>query len=374
MKTMLMVTSQAFSLYNFRGDLIRELVKQNWQVICAAPDMDNSIANKLEGIGAQVRSISGNRAKVSVMADIKFMGAIYKLVRTTKPDAVLLYFIKPVLYGSLVSWYLSVKTRILLIEGMGYVFTESSVVVKYILRPIIRLLFTVAISCATKVIVLNEDDKKFISRMAFKKSKVSKIQGIGVDLDKFRIKEDTQQTSKSFDFAYFGRFLEHKGVLEIIEASKILKEKGFLFRIAFYGYADENPSSFTLDQILQWQSEGLIEYCGFSDDVVFDMNKCKVLLLPSYREALPRTCQEAAAMGIPSIVSNVPGCREVVVDQVTGLFVQVRNALDLAAKMEQYLTFPELALNHGTNAAKRAREIYDVRKINAEMISIFNES
>lgn len=374
MKTFLMVTSQAFSLYNFRGALIKELVEQGWKVICAAPDMDEAIENKLADIGAEVRLLTGNRAKISVMDDLAFMRDIYRLVKGSKPDAVLLYFIKPVLYGSLVSWYLSVKTRILLIEGMGYIFTESSFLVKYILRPIVRLLFTFAISCATKVIVLNEDDKRLISGMAFKKNKVFKIQGIGVALDVFRTIEDAPQGIKLFDFAYFGRFLKHKGVLEIIEAARILKEKGLLFRIAFYGYADENPSSFTLDQILQWQSEGLIEYCGFSDDVVFEMNKCKVLLLPSYREALPRTCQEAAAMGIPSIVSNVPGCREVVVDQVTGLFVQVRNALDLAAKMEQYLTFPELALNHGTNAAKRAREIYDVRKINAEMISIFNES
>ena len=374
MKTMLMVTSQAFSLYNFRGALIEELVKQGWKVICAAPDMDDSIKKKLEEIGAEVRSISGNRAKISVTADFAFMRDIYKLIKASKPDAILLYFIKPVLYGALVSGYLSVKRRILLIEGMGYVFTEHSFRVKYILRPLIRLLFTCAISCATKVIVLNEDDKKLISGMAFNKNKVSKIQGIGVDLDVFRIKEDSAAISKIYDFAYFGRFLEHKGVLEIIEASKILQNKGFVVRIAFYGYVDENPTSFTLDQLLEWQSDGLIEYCGFTDDVVSAMNECKVLLLPSYREALPRTCQEAAAMAIPSIVSDVPGCREVVVDNVTGLFVQVKNAYDLATKMELYLTNPELVLNHGTTAAKRARDIYDVKKINAEMISIFNQA
>ena len=233
MKTLLMITSQAFSLYNFRGDLIRELTKQGWRVICAAPDMDESIENKLEGIGAEVRLISGNRAKISVMADIAFMRNIYKLVKVNNPDAILFYFIKPVLYGALISWYLSVKRRILLIEGMGYIFTEHSFRVKYMLRPVVKVLFTCAISFATKVIVLNEDDKKLISGMAFNKNKVSIIHGIGVDLDVFKIKEDTPQISKTYDFAYFGRFLGHKGVLEIIEASKIMKNKGLIVRIAF---------------------------------------------------------------------------------------------------------------------------------------------
>ena len=370
MKSILIISSQSFSLYNFRGELIKDLVNKGCKVICAAPDMSNEITQKLNDLGASTYKISGNRAKISLIEDIYFFIDIFKLILKIKPDGILLYFIKPILYGSIASWLLGVKKRIILIAGMGYVFTENSISVKYLMRPVIRLMYSLAIFFANKVIVLNDDDRKLISSMTFNKKKIKKIQGIGVDLEKFNSTTFLYNNTQ-YDFAYFGRLLKHKGINEIIASIKILKKEGLSPRVAFYGDVDENPSSFSLDNIYEWQAKGYIEYCGFTDDVVNEMKKCKILLLPSYREALPRTCQEAAAMGIPSIVSDVPGCREVIVNDETGLLVKVKDSSDLAAKMKIYLLDNELVKKHGKNAIKRAKDIYDVKKINNDMITFF---
>ena len=370
MKSILIISSQSFSLYNFRGELIKDLINKGCMVIGAAPDMSNEIKKKLHDIGASTYKISGNRARISLIEDIFFFIDIYKLILKVKPDGILLYFIKPIIYGSIAAWLLGVKKRILLIEGMGYLFTENSISVKYLMRPVIRLMYFLAIFFSNKVIVLNDDDKKLISSMTFNKKKIKKIQGIGVDLEKFNSTSFLYDNTQ-YDFAYFGRLLKHKGINEIIDSIKILKKEGLSPRVAFYGDVDENPSSFSLDNIQEWQAKGYIEYCGFTDDVVNEMKKCKILLLPSYREALPRTCQEAAAMGIPSIVSDVPGCREVIIKDETGLLVKVKNSSDLATKMKIYLLDNELVKKHGKNAIQRAKNIYDVKKINNDMIAFF---
>ena len=372
MKSIMIITSQAFSLENFRGELIRQLCDQGWKVSCAAPDMTPLIGDRLKKLGASAHLVSGNRAKISVIADIFFIYDIFRLMRDQKPDAVLLYFIKPILYGAIVSKVLSIKRRVLLLEGMGYVFTENSILVRWLLRPNIKLLYKLAIFCSNRVVVLNEDDKLLISDMTKNKDKILKIEGIGVNLEVFKPDPEVPSRQVTYDFAYFGRFLVHKGILEIVEASRLLKERGYSLRIAFYGHVDENPSSVSLNEIMQWQEDGLIEHCGFTNDVVSAMRNCRVLLLPSYREALPRTCQEAAAMGIPSIVSDVPGCREVVVNRSTGLVVKVKDHVDLANKMEIYINDPNLVDLHGVNSINRARDIYDAKKINQQMIKLFN--
>lgn len=372
MKEISIVTTQAFSLINFRGDLISLLVAEGWKVTCIATDFDDETINYFKSRNISTVKISGNRADLNLTSEIYFFIDLFRTICKLKPDVVLLYFIKPIVYGSIITRILKIKRRVLLIEGLGYIFTEKKFYIKYLMRPLVSLLYILSLNLSSKIIVLNNEDKKLISSMTYDKAKIMKINGIGVNLNKFKRNTDESNKVKVFDFGFFGRFLVHKGVLEIISASKILREKGYSIKIGFWGYVDENPTSVTLSQVMQWDKEGLINYMGFSSNVATDMTKCKAVLLPSYREALPRSIQEAAALSIPAIVTDVPGCNEVVLDKVTGLLCRKGDPHDLAAKMELYLKNEYLVTEHGSAAMIRARTIYDSEDINRHFLDILS--
>mgnify|MGYP000925339854 CR=1 FL=1 len=369
----LFISSQAYSLLNFRGTLIVSLIEDGWEVHCVATDMSVEIQEELKLMGAVVHKLEGNRAKFSIFSDMRYTFQLYNLIKNIKPSTTFCYFMKPIIFGSLVAKMLEVDVRIILIEGLGYIYTEEKFFIRRLVRPLITLAYNFAVRFSTKVIVLNSDDRDFVECInPFGRDKVVVIPGIGVDLEKFYPHNKHRIISTSYDFAYFGRMLKHKGILNIIEAIKILKTEGHSCRVAFFGSVDENPSSLSLQQLKDWECEGLITYQGFSDNVVKDMLSCNVILLPSYREALPRTCQEAAVLGKAAIVSNAIGCREVVVDNVTGLVCEVKNSQSLAQKMKFYLLNQDIAIKHGANARSRAVSLYDAKNINRQFIKIIN--
>lgn len=370
-KKICFVSSSGFGLVQFRSSLIKKLHSDNFVVNAISSDITQNQLDQLNDIKVNVNKIESSRTSLSVGSNLLFVRAIHHLLKKIKPDICFTFFHKPNLFAIPISKLLGIKIRILLVEGLGYVYLSKSLHIRFIVKPIITLLYCFSFHMASKIIVLNNDDKKFVKKLLFfNHRKVHLINGIGVSLKNYT---NTTNPKKEFDFIFIGRFLEHKGIYEFIDAIKILKLQGYKFNAILVGDVDANPSSVNLTQINNWEKSGLIKNLGFSNSVNELLFRSKVLVLPSHREALPRVCQEAAVAGVPSIVANTPGCKDVVIDNKTGFVVPKKDPKKLAMAMEKYLNDKDLLNDHSVKAAQNGKKQFDENFINLQFIKIIND-
>jgi len=198
--------------------------------------------------------------------------------------------------------------------------------------------------CSKKTFFQNKDDLEFfVDQGLIHSEKCHLVAGSGVDVDFFKRnkKQDPVLAKEYFVFLYLGRILWDKGIGELIAAIRILREKHPFVKIDFLGMIDEgNPASISRIQVQEWQTEGIIGYLGDTDDVRPYLENCDCVVLPSYREGTPRSLLEAAAMELPVIATDVPGCRDVVEEGKTGFLVQAKNVSDLFKAMEKMVKMP----------------------------------
>jgi glycosyltransferase involved in cell wall biosynthesis len=365
-----MISNQAFSLVNFRGPLIREMVSRGIIVYAFASDYDAQSKASVSAIGAIPVDYSLKRTGMNPLRDVMDMGALAFKLRAFKIDISFAYFIKPVIYGTLAAWLARVPDRFVMIEGAGYVFTESSQRLSFkrrVLRFLVTSLYRVGLSRARKVFLLNTDDKKmFIETAMTSADKICLINGIGLDLNHF---QELPPNTEPIAFILVARLLREKGIWEFVEAAR--KVKSLHPEITFYliGDIDANPGSISEQQAQQWVEEGLLVWPGHVDDVRIWLAKASVFVLPSYREGLPRSSQEAMASGRPVITTDAPGCRETVRHGVNGFLVPVRDSESLAQAMLRFIAQPELIGEMGARSRQFAEENYNVQQINSIILA-----
>ena len=373
MKILAIISSQAFSLINFRGSLIKELVDSNILVYALAPDYDDMLRKKIVQLGANPVDYSLIRTGMNPFRDLRDMFYLSILLYRLNPDVVLGYFIKPVVYGTLAAWISRVPRRIAMIEGLGYVFTPSGMTFSWrrkLLRSSVSLLYRIALTKAHRVIFLNRDDiAQFIGDGVVDKVKVAHLGGIGVDLNEWPF---TTAFIKPITFLLAARLLREKGIMEYAEAARQVKALHPETRFVLLGALDENPGGLAEREVRAWVNAGLLEWPGHVAVQPW-LAKASVYVLPSYREGLPRSTQEAMAMGRPVITTDVPGCRETVDDNVNGFVVPARNIDALVQAMLMFIKQPELILSMGLESRQIAENRFDVRKINAEILKILTD-
>ncbi|GAB4130546.1 MAG: glycosyltransferase family 4 protein [Rhodothalassiaceae bacterium] len=367
--SMAIVTSQAFSLYNFRDKLIRALVDQGIKVYALAPDYDSRSREAVRALGAEPVDISLERTGMRPLRDLLDMFRLVRTLRHFRPDATFAYFIKPVTYGSLAAWLAGVPRRYALVPGLGYVFIEDGAPSGWkrsLLRRIASVLYRIAFRICDRVFFQNDEDAAyFISKGSLTLDKVVRVNGTGVDLEHFLPAPSVQQP---VTFLLMGRLLRQKGVCEFVAAARQIGACHPDTRFLLLGDLDPNPTSLTRAEIEDWVRDGILEWPGHIDDVRPWIAKASVYVLPSYREGVPRSTQEAMAMGRPVITTDAVGCRETVEDGVNGFLVPVRDAAALAAAMLRFIENPALIDSMGRESRRLAEEKFDVRKINAIML------
>jgi glycosyltransferase involved in cell wall biosynthesis len=370
MKICALITSQAFSLYNFRGPLIQELISSGIAVYAFAPDFDNESRAKMLELGAIPVPYQMSRAGMNPLSDGFAAFSLMLALRRLRPDITLGYFIKPVIYGTLAAWVAGVRHRVVMIEGLGYVFTTSSNRVtakRRLLKFIVSLLYKFSLSQAHKVIVLNQDDmKELISSRLVDENKVINIGGIGVDLAQW---PKVPIHIEPVTFLLAARLLKEKGIIEYANAARLVKLKKPKTRFILLGALDPNPGGLKQSEIEAWVKEGLIEWPGHVPVKPW-LAQTSVFVLPSYREGLPRSTQEAMAMGRPVITTDAPGCRDTVQNGVNGFLVPVRNVPALAEAMFRFIENLSLIKIMGNQSRHFAEENFDVHKINARLMKI----
>ena len=357
----------------FRKELILELIERGHEVYALASDYSETSRQQVKAFGAIPISYPMDRAGLNPIKDFINWLALCRTLKQIKPMVVLSFFMKPSIYGTLAAKVVGVERRFAMVEGLGYAFTKEKrgfTLKKKLIQKVLGLLSTVSFFFADKVFFLNRDDSRDLRQVSlFSENKVITLGGIGVDLCKFRY--EPLKTRSRLRFIFIARLLKEKGIYEFINAVRMVKETYPDTEFVVLGGLDsENPSGITQSELDNFIDEGLISSPGFVTDVEKWISDSDVFVLPSYREGIPRSTQEAMAMGKAIITTDTPGCRETVIEGVNGLLVPPFDASKLAESMIYLINNKDVVLKMGEASRVFAEEHFDVKKINKKLIDI----
>lgn len=331
MKKIIISSNILWTITQFRLGLIRFLVENNYDVVCVA-DTDNfSLLSemKLSEIKARFIKVSISRKGLNPLNDIRYFINILKIYKTEKPDIVINYTIKPVMYGSVAAYILKIPS-FAVITGLGFVFIKNSILARFV-----RLSYKVCLKLPRRVFFLNEDDHElFLNFNLVNLNKCVILPGEGINTSFFS--PVPKKVMGTFSFILIARLLWDKGVGEYIKAIEILNKKQDLRNVKYLllGYIDENnPSGIEKSLINKWHKSKIINYLGTVEDTRNVLQNVDCIVLPSYREGVPRTLMEAASMEKPIIASNCAGCKDVVDNNINGFLCGIGDPQDLAEKM-----------------------------------------
>jgi len=362
----LVLGSYAPSLVNFRGPLIAAMAANGHRVLAGAPAIDGATAGRLRALGAEPLSIELSNAGLNPLAMLKSYRALRRLLRAHRPDLILSYTIKPVILGALAGRAEGIPRIVSLITGLGFAFTGEAIGIRRrLIRGAASFLYRLAIARSDMVLFQNKDDQALFRQLGLLPADVRSavVDGSGVDVDHYK----RVPIPSAVSFLMVARLLRDKGIREFAAAAKRLRAEHPQVPIALVGYLDPSPDSLTRRELDELIAAG-VEFQGKLDDVRPAIAACSVYVLPSYREGTPRSVLEAMAMGRAVITTDVPGCRETVVDGVNGFLVPPGDADSLHEAMKRFIDEPSLIGRMGAESRSMAERRYDARKVSAEIL------
>lgn len=355
------------SLLNFRKTLIETLVLNGHEVIVAAQKASTKQKAIIESLGAKFREAKFSRAGMNPFKDIVTIRSLTILFRAEKPDVVLAYTPKPVIYGAIAARMASVPRFVAMITGLGYSFIEGQGARRYVARNVTTQLYRSALPKCTCVIFQNTDDQAHFEKLGLLKSvqKVGVVNGSGVDVAQFAVAKLPPKPV----FLMIARLLIDKGIYEYVSAAAQLRAKLPQVRTLLVGGLDPSPNSVDADEMQKWSDAGL-EYLGHLDDVRPAICDANVVVLPSYREGTPRSVLEGMAMGRAIITTDVPGCRQTVIHGENGLLVRARDSQALFEAMMILAMDAKKVADMGRASRRIAVEKYEAGAVAKDIIKL----
>jgi glycosyltransferase involved in cell wall biosynthesis len=366
MARVLLVTNFGRDLAKMRGAMLQSFRAAGHEVVVAAPPEDDGAPAALADLGVGFRPLPVDRTGLNPFRDLGYLAALISCYRQLRPQMVLAISAKPVVYAGLAARLVGRVEVCSIISGLGYVFSGSSLRQRALAVPL-RVLYRQALRRNVAVFFQNEDDlSQFVRwRLLRHESQGAVMNGDGVDLGDFRATPPPGRKN----FLLIGRLLRDKGVLEYVEAARIVRQQHPDARFRLVGWFDHNPNALREEEVGKWVETGTIEFLGFMPDVRPAIADCDVYVLPSYREGLPRTVCEAMAMGRPIITTDAPGCRQSIVHGRNGLLVPVGDAGELARAMDRLIRDPVRLAAMGRESRALAEQRFDARKVNAALVA-----
>ena len=330
-KQIIIVANTTWNIYNFRLNIIRKLINEGHEVIVMAP-VDKFIfyTESLPQV-QHIPILHLHRDSVNPLQDLRLLFELIGLYRKYKPDLVLHYTVKPNIFGGFAARLLGIPS-VAVVTGLGY-----SLIHEGWINVVTRLLYKFSLPHHRKVIFENSDDKKLFEEARLVSStRTMAIKGCGVDTTVFSPNGDGRQEG-NLTFTFIGRLLYDKGVKEFIEAAQLIQQNDHI-RFWLVGEIDkENPSSIRNEDLMKWIRDPKIHYHGATDNIRKFIEKSDCIILPSYREGMPRVIMEAMSMERPVITTDTAGCRETVDDNINGYLVPVKDSNALAGAINKFI-------------------------------------
>lgn len=328
---------------------------------------------ELEAHGLIVHQLPIKRGKATLGNEFSSFLKITRILRTVKPDVLHLVTIKPVLYGGIAARLTRIQGVVAAISGLGYIFTSQGIAA-WLRKRAIETTYRIALgSKGLRVIFQNRDDQQTLVRATgLAPHKTRLIPGSGVDLNTFT--HTPPPASDRCIVTMASRLLTDKGVMEFAEAAEILSSKGLPVTFQLAGTPDpDNPASIPDNLLNQWIKQRHVNILGYTNNIPHLFSNSDLIVLPSYREGFPKVLIEAAACGRPVITTDVPGCRDAIIPDVTGTLVPARNSEMLATAVEKLVLNKSLRLRMGKAGRKLAEDRYSIDKVVNMHLDIYQE-
>lgn len=366
MSKVIIFAADSKSLYMFRGGLVGHLKSKGLEVVCyCSEDSFFKEAQKLfHDKGVELKPLDFFNNGKNLLKDMATLKKIYSLLKEEKPNYIFSYHTKPGLYVGLCCWFFPKIKFYPTITGLGYLFSSMDATAKFF-KNIICLLYRFVFKRSTKVFFQNKDDLNlFEKKKVIASSKALIVNGSGINLNEYPF----HPLPEKLAFLFIGRIIKDKGIIEYLDACKILKEKYPSIDCRLIGATSKNPTAISNEIIQEKCDMAKIEYVGEVYDVRPWLEKTSVFVLPSYREGLPRSGLEALSMGRAVITTDVPGCREIVQDGINGYLVPEKNSHALAKAMIRMAEQKENIHQMGQASRKMAEQRFDVNLVNKAML------
>ncbi len=374
----LILASYPPTIISFRGELIKLFLSKGHTVTIGAPfkQYSSSFRNELKKMNINTIDFPFFRTSLNPISFLKSLLFTIKIITKLKPEYLFPYTITPVIISGItvsLMKILKINNEIKffpLITGLGSVFTNKPLSLKEnLIFKIIIFLYKISLSKAKIILFQNPDDiDYFLKKSVVKESQnIRRVYGSGVNLMEYPF----SNIPKKHIFLMVSRLLKDKGIYEYVNAAKKVLSERSDAKFILIGDHDLNPSSIPKYEVEHWIEKGIIEHISFTNNVSEYLEKCRYFVLPSYREGTPRSSLEALSSGRPIITTNVPGCKETVIDKYNGLIVPPKNSNELYLAMKKMISYKDREIkNMGTASRKIAEEVYDSRKVSLEYYEI----
>lgn len=360
MKIVILANSSS-GVYGFRKELISEIIKEN-KVIVITPD--NGQCEELEVLGCTLIKISIERRGMNPITDIKLLLFYEKIFNKLKPDLVITYTIKPNIYGGFVSRIQGIPYAVN-ITGLGTAFQKEG-----FLKKIVTIMYKVALKNAKVVFFENAENRDiFLNAKIVKEQQCCLLNGAGVNLKQYKLQK-YPKCENGIHFLFIGRIMQEKGINELFEAMRKIHNENNMCYLDIVGSFEENYS----EVIKQGEKEGWLKYHGYKSDVRPFIANAHCFVLPSWHEGMANTNLECAASGRPIITSDIHGCKEAVIEDVSGFLCESKNVDSLYNAMKRFLDLSqEERINMGRAGCKHMEEVFDKKKVVMETVKrLFN--
>jgi len=350
-------------------DRVKWVAALGAEVHVAVPD--DPALDELDLEGITLHRLNAPRDRLRFLYDVSLIKEIPRVIRAVRPDLLHAATTRPVLYAGIFGRLFGVRAVVLSVTGLGYLFIGQSLAVRA-MRAVASIAYRFVLKQKNSVTIFeNGNDRDvFLQRGYINEDQTFVLIGGGVDLEKF-VHALEPETRKPI-VVLAGRLLRDKGVVEFYEAAKTLKLRGVQARFVLVGDVDPgNPATLARKTIKDWVESGHIEWWGWRKDMIEVYQQCSLFCLPSYREGAPRTIIEAAAIGRATVATDVPGCRDVVVDGVTGRLVPAKAVAPLADALQELIEDAPARREMGTAARRYAERSFSNQKRAKELVKIY---
>jgi glycosyltransferase involved in cell wall biosynthesis len=335
-------------------------------VTALAPPETDGVPARLAELGISFEPIMLRRLGLDPIGDLRSTLSMVRALRRIRPDVVFTYTVKPVIFGTLAATLAGIRRRYAMITGLGYPFGNETAKQRWVGRAV-RWLYRLALPRNEVLFFQNPDDQAELVRARIVEAeRTVRVNGSGVDLDRFQLQPPVTEPVR---FLLMSRLIREKGLAVFAQAASRLRERFPAAEFLILGSFDPGPAGIPPEEIQTWASKGWVRYLGKTEDVRPYIAEASVVVLPSYREGTPHSVLEGMAMGRPVITTNAPGCRETVREGENGYLVPVRDPEALAQAMARFLEAPDRIVEMGHRSRAYAEENFDVRAVNAAMLS-----